>query len=125
MAEIRLSFAAANDISEILATTREMFGQDASLRYERLIVTALRDLGSDCRRIGAVPRPEIGPDIWSYHLRHSRERARSDSGLVRRPRHLILFRPIRADLVGIGRFLHDAMEPSRHLPSDFGDDLPD
>ncbi|WP_246103356.1 hypothetical protein [Rhizobium straminoryzae] len=43
------------------------------------------------------------------------------SGIVRRPRHLILFRSIRPDLVGIGRVLHDSMELSRHLPPDFGD----
>ncbi|MBT9369194.1 type II toxin-antitoxin system RelE/ParE family toxin [Rhizobium sp. CSW-27] len=121
MAEIRLSFAAINDIRDILAKSREDFGPEATQRYERLIVTALQDLAADSRRAGATLRPDIAPDVLSYHLRYSRERARIESGIVRRPRHLILFRQIRSDLIGIGRVLHDTMELSRHLPPDFGD----
>lgn len=121
MAAIRLSLAATGDISNILTKSREDFGPEATLRYERLIVTALQDLAADSRRTGTILRPDIAADVLSYHLRYSRERARMASGIVRRPRHLILFRSIRPDLVGIGRVLHDSMELSRHLPADFGD----
>jgi toxin ParE1/3/4 len=41
---------------------------------------------------------------------------------VFRPRHLLVYRHVRADLVGVGRILHDAMEVERHLPKEFGDE---
>jgi toxin ParE1/3/4 len=66
--------------------------------------------------------PELGPDVRSYHLRHSRDRARTEHGIVLRPRHFLLYRIARADLVGVGRVLHDAMEVERHLPKGFGDE---
>nr|WP_313533799.1 type II toxin-antitoxin system RelE/ParE family toxin [Brucella anthropi] len=122
MADFRLSDAAQADIIEILAQTHERFGELARLRYEYLLVTALRDLAADANRIGSISRPELGDDVRSYHLRHSRDRARHESGIVRRPRHLLLFRLTRPDLIGIGRVLYDAMEIERHLPSDYGDE---
>ncbi|MGI6247740.1 MAG: type II toxin-antitoxin system RelE/ParE family toxin [Pseudochelatococcus sp.] len=122
MADFRLSDAAQADIIEILAQTHERFGELARLRYEYLLVTALRDLAADASRIGSISRPELGDDVRSYHLRHSRDRARHESGIVRRPRHLLLFRLARPDLIGIGRVLYDAMEIERHLPSDYGDE---
>ncbi|WLD96314.1 type II toxin-antitoxin system RelE/ParE family toxin [Agrobacterium leguminum] len=122
MADFRLSAAAQADIIEILAQTHERFGELARLRYEYLLVTALRDLADEPYRIGSIERPELGDDVRSYHLRHSRDRARHESGIVRRPRHLLLFRLARPDLIGIGRVLYDAMEIERHLPSAYGDE---
>lgn len=122
MADFRLSAAAQADIIEILAQTHERFGEMARLRYEYLLVAALRDLADEPYRIGSIERPELGENVRSYHLRHSRDRARHESGIVRRPRHLLLFRLARPDLIGIGRVLYDAMEIERHLPSDYGDE---
>ena len=107
---------------EILKTTYNEFGFDAYLRYGRLIGIALRDLSADSQRNGTVPRPELGVGVRSYHLRHSRERARLQIGMVRRPRHLILYRQIHPTVIGIGRVLHDRMEAQRHLPGAYGDD---
>ena len=120
MVNIRLSSTAESDIIHILAQTYEMFGHDAQARYQLLLVTALRDLGENCRRHGVLSRPELGADIFSYHLRHSRDRARHETGVVRRPRHLILFRQVSDSMIGVGRVLHDVMELARHLPADFG-----
>lgn len=122
MADFRISAAAQADIIEILAQTYERFGELARLRYEYLLLTALRDLAAEPDRTGSISRPELGDDVRSYHLRHSRDRARHESGIVRRPRHLLLFRLARPDLIGIGRVLYDAMEIERHLPSDYGDE---
>lgn len=122
MTGFHLSETAQADIIEILAQTHERFGEQARLRYEYLLVTALRDLAAEPDRLGSVSRPELGDNVRSYHLRHSRDRARHESGIVRRPRHLLLFRFARPDLIGIGRVLHDAMEIERHLPSDYGDE---
>ncbi|SCB49561.1 type II toxin-antitoxin system RelE/ParE family toxin [Rhizobium multihospitium] len=122
MADFRLSAAAQADIVEILAHTHEHFGELARLRYEYLLVTALRDLATDPDRIGSLSRPELGDNVRSYHLRHSRERARHESGIVRHPRHLLLYQIVQADLIGIGRVLHDAMELDRHIPAGYGDE---
>jgi toxin ParE1/3/4 len=122
MPDYGLARAAREDIVALLAYTQANFGQVARVRYLRLIETALLDIAEDPDRIGSVARPELGKSIRSYHLRFSRERARTDVGIVLRPRHLILYRFARADLVGVGRVLHDAMELRRHVPKDFGDE---
>ncbi len=122
MADFRISAAAQADIIELLARTHERFGELARSRYEHLLVTALGDLAVDPDRIGTVKRPELGEGVRSYHLRHSRDRALYENGIVRRPRHLLLFRLARPDLIGIGRVLYDAMELERHLPSGYGDE---
>jgi toxin ParE1/3/4 len=44
MFRYRLSEAAQGDVLDILAWTDEQFGEVARLRYESLIVAALRDL---------------------------------------------------------------------------------
>jgi toxin ParE1/3/4 len=122
MIDVRLSAAAEADIVDILSQTYEDFGNDAGIRYQWLIATALADLAADFERNGSLQRPEIGPNVRSYHLRHSRERARLPSGVVRRPRHLILFRQVRPTILGVGRLLHDAMDLNRHVPGAFGDE---
>lgn len=122
MASYRLARAAEADIVDLLARTEENFGEIARLRYERLLVAALRDVAADPERIGSIVRPELGAHVRSYHLRHSRERARSEHGIVLRPRHLLLYSAARPGLIGIGRVLHDAMEIERHLPREFGDE---
>jgi toxin ParE1/3/4 len=122
MVEVRLSTEADTDILDILTRTYADFGGDALLRYEFLIVTALSDLAVSNWRHGVVTRPELGFGIHSYHLRHSRDRARHPTGIVRRPRHFILYRHLVPELIGVGRILHDAMELERHLPRSFGDE---
>jgi toxin ParE1/3/4 len=121
MALHRLSAAATEDIIHILAYTEENFGEIARTRYECLLIVTLRDIAADPERIGSVARAELGAKIRSYHLRHSRDRARTEHGIVQRPRHLILFR-VTPEVIGIGRVLHDAMELERHLPASYGDD---
>ena len=122
VADLRFSATAQADIIEILAQTQERFGTEARLRYQRLIVTALRDVAAEPRRPGSLDRPELGENLRSYHLRHSRDRARHESGIVRRPRHLLLYRLTLPTIIGIGRVLHDAMEIERHLPTVYGDE---
>jgi toxin ParE1/3/4 len=121
VAVYRLARAAQTDIVDLLVYTHESFGGIARLRYERLLTTAFRDIASDPERVGSVARPELGENVCSYHLRYSRERAKTEYGMVIRPRHLLLYRLVQPNLIGIGRVLHDAMEIERHLPSDYGD----
>jgi toxin ParE1/3/4 len=115
MAVYRLTKAAETDIVEILAWSESQFGGVARRRYERLIVTALIDIAADPVRPGSLARPELGGDVRSWHLHGSRERARGPDGVVQRPRHFLIYRPVDAALIAIGRILHDAMELERHL----------
>src|SRR5882724_8242051 len=109
MRSYHLSKAAETDIFEILTWTATRFGDIARRGHEMLILTALRDVATAPERSGSQARPEIGIAIRSYHLRHSRNRAGNIGGMVSRPRHLILYRMARPDLLGIGRILHDGM----------------
>ncbi|MDX8459247.1 type II toxin-antitoxin system RelE/ParE family toxin [Mesorhizobium humile] len=116
----RLSAAAQEDIVQILAHAEVYFGEIARARYERLLIVALRDIVADPQRGGSIARAELGNNIRSYHLRHSRAHARTEHGIVLRPRHFLLYR-MTSQVIGIGRVLHDAMELQRHLPTSYGD----
>jgi toxin ParE1/3/4 len=114
---VRVAAAARADIAGILGWTHQHFGETARLRYERLLSTALNDIASEPARAGSTERPELGRGVRSWHLRHSRERARSELGVVQRPRHFLVYR-VEAQRVVVGRVLHDAMELARHLAPD-------
>ena len=120
MALVRLSDSAQADIVSLLAWSESHFGEIVRQRYEVLLATALRDIAADPERAGSVDRPELGPGVRSYHLRHSRDRARDRDGFIRQPRHFLLYRALLPDMIGIGRVLHDAMDVEQHLPPDYG-----
>jgi toxin ParE1/3/4 len=110
----RLSEAAQGDIVSILAWTQERFVEAARLRYESLIVAALRDVAAQPERPGSLVRPELGTGVRSWHLRLSRDQVQRGVGVVHRPRHFLVYR-FEPALVVVGRVLHDAMELARHL----------
>ncbi len=117
MHRYRLSDAAQVDVINILAWTHLQFGEAARLRYESLIVAALRDLATQPDRPGSMARPELGAGVRSWHLRLSREHVGRGAAVVRRPRHFLVYRIEPAMLV-VGRVLHDAMELEPHLDPD-------
>ena len=117
MAAFRLTQAAEADVVAALAWSQTQFGDAARRRYEHLIATALFDIAASPVGVGTIARPELGPDVRSWHLRLSRDRARTADGVVARPRHLLIYRPMSPDLIAIGRLLHDAMELTRHVPA--------
>jgi toxin ParE1/3/4 len=112
MAGYRLAYAAQADIVAILAWSDEQFGEEARKRYEALIATAIRDAASRTDDSGHTIRPELGDDVFSWHLAQSRKR--SPGSTVRRPRHFLICRR-EGDVLVIGRVLHDAMELRRHV----------
>ena len=114
MFRYRLSEAAQGDVLGILAWTHEQFGEAARLRYESLIVAALRDVASQPDRPGSLARTELGAGVRSWHLRLSRGHVTRGVEVVRRPRHFLVYR-LEPGLVVVGRVLHDAMELARHL----------
>lgn len=109
MVRYRLSGPAEADIVRLLAWTERQFGEAVRVRYATLIAAALHDVSSQPDSVGNVLRPELGEGVRSWHLRLSRERARTAVGIVRRPRYFLIYR-IEGDLVVVGRVLHDAME---------------
>lgn len=117
MAGYRLTGLAKADIVTILAWTERQFGEVARARYATLITAALRDISSQPDRVGNILRPELGEGVRSWHLRLSRERARTAAGIVRRPRHFLVYR-IDGGLVVVGRVLHDTMELAHHLDAE-------
>ncbi len=117
MFRYRLSEAAQGDVLDILAWTDAQFGEAARLRYESLIIAALRDLARQPDSPGGLARPELGAGVRSWHLKLSREQVNPGVGVVHRPRHFLVYR-LEPGLVVVGRVLHDAMELVRHLDSD-------
>lgn len=126
MLRIALSPAARRDIGEALTWSQERFGERAARRYADLFKQALHDIAADPERPGSTRRPDLARGVWTYHLFFSRDRARSDLGIVRKPRHLLIYRR-RGETIEIVRVLHDARDVERHLPEEYLRDsgLPD
>jgi toxin ParE1/3/4 len=113
---------ARRDLASILDHSRAAFGHAGQDRYEHLFVTALSDLAIEPHRAGSSARAELGTGVRSYHLRQSRDRARTASGVVRSPRHLVIYKLLSSERLLVLRILHDAMDLSRHIADlDFPD----
>jgi toxin ParE1/3/4 len=115
MASLRLTGPAASDIAELLQWSEEIFGTPARRRYEALIATALKDIAQDWQRAGSVRRDDLKTGCLTYHLRHSRSRAKVGGGVVQSPRHILVYRLAPGDIVVILRVLHDSMDLPRYL----------
>jgi toxin ParE1/3/4 len=111
---LEVSIAAEIDLADIFDRSAEAFGMRARRRYERLVDAALDDLLANPVRLGSVHRPELGADLHTYHLRHSRARLKASGPAVGVPRHLFAYEFDETRLL-ILRVLHDAMDPLRHL----------
>jgi toxin ParE1/3/4 len=90
------------------------FGEATALRYDALMTQALTDIGDDPERPGVQPRSDLAEGVLVYHLRFSRGRVKSAPGVVRNPRHFVIYRRRRdqTTVIEILRVLHD----SRDLP---------
>lgn len=118
MYRYQLSEKAAKDVEGILDWTMKHHGEQAMLRYKKLLNRAIADVGENPFRPGSASRSEIGASIRVYHIRFSRARAAAGPERVNTPRHLLLYR-IVLDEVQIVRVLHDRMDVERHLSDDF------
>lgn len=116
---IVLSPSARSDIREALLWSQERFGERTAARYRDLLKQALRDIAANPERPGSRERAELARGIRTYHLFFSRDRARSDLGIVKNPRHFLVYRRRGEDVIDIVRVLHDARDLERHLPEDY------
>jgi toxin ParE1/3/4 len=116
MAQFRLSRPAETDLVQILAISEERWGTQARRRYAAILVAAMRKAAAHPKGPGTRDRSDLSPGIRSLHLRS----ARGDDpvSIVRRPVHVLYYRPVTANLIEIVRVLHDRMEPSRHVGAD-------
>ena len=106
--KLRISGPARRDITAAMVWSLEKFGADSRDRYRELIRRALNAIASGTAH-GAASRPELGDNVFLYHLRH----ARGEPAIVQSPRHFLVCR-IEGETAIILRMLHDAMDlPSR------------
>lgn len=112
MRRIRLSDTAQQDISDLLERSAATFGPRARDRYASLIVAALRDAATDNDELIKTLRPELGPGVRTWHL--LRSRTTSTGGLVKRPRHLLVYR-LEGETMLVARVLHDSMDLPQHV----------
>ena len=117
MLTLRLSLHAEEDIVSILAWSLDKFGGAACRRYEALFVASFDSLCKNPEKFGSIARPEFGDSVRTYHLRFSRDEARTAEGIVHRPRHLLVYRLPGEQELEVVRILHDSMELERHLPA--------
>ena len=116
-----LSPEARRDVRDALRWRETKFGHDARLRYEALIIQALRDIEADPDRPGSTGRPEIMIEgARTYHISLSRDRARTAAGVVHKPRHFIIYRRREhKNVIDIGRIIRDDRDLARHLPESY------
>jgi toxin ParE1/3/4 len=109
----RVARRAQTDLMIILGDSAEKWGAEASRRYGVTLMRAMRQVASDPEGRFTRPRPEIRPDLRSFHLRHARQNGRQPA--VKRPVHIIYYRIAETGMVEIARILHERMEPARQF----------
>ena len=113
MARFRLSRPAQMDLASIFATSAKEWGADAGRRYAAMLAIAMRQVAADPEGRITRGRGELLPGIRSFHLRYARV---DDPGSrIRRPVHVLYYRPIAPELIEIVRVLHERMEPARRI----------
>ena len=117
--EVIIAPKARSDIASILAWTEENFGPQTLRRYETLMATAIEQIAENPERAGSSQRPEIAEHCRTYHLYFSRKSAGRAGARIRQPRHFLLYRVPEANIVEIGRVLHDSMDLRSNLPEEY------
>jgi toxin ParE1/3/4 len=113
MARFRLSRPAQMDLVNIFATGTKQWGVEAERRYATTLAAAMRQVAAEPEGRVTRGRDELLPGIRSFHLRHARV---DDPGSrVRRPVHVLYYRPVEPELIEIVRVLHERMEPARQI----------
>lgn len=109
MMRLRISGPARDDLSRILATSLERWGEAGRARYAALLAAALRTIAGNPQPSATRERAEVLAGLRSLHIRHVRGAHR-----VKDPVHVIFYR-LDADLVEVMRVLHERMEPTLHV----------
>tara|TARA_R110000751_G_scaffold40910_2_gene96490 strand:- start:4902 stop:5246 length:345 start_codon:yes stop_codon:yes gene_type:complete len=105
--------SARTDINALLDESTRQHGQDARNRYAALLLAALRRIAKNPEGGATSARPELHPNVRSFHIHHSR--TESNAAPISNPVHVTFYRTTEPSIVEIIRILHDRMEPSRHF----------
>jgi len=104
---VRLGAAAELDFANILKWTAENFSPKQAQIYRGTLLQTIAELAEGPAIAGSKARDEIMRGLRTLHVaRHGR-----------RGRHFMMYR-VKEQTIEIVRILHDAMELSRHLPSE-------
>lgn len=103
--KLRISRQAWNDLLDVKAYTLEHYGFGQLEMYESLIEAALERIAED--PLSRSERKELQPGVRSRHIGQPGRRAR----------HVFFYRVGSDGVVEIIRFLHDAMDFVRHVPT--------
>lgn len=114
--KVVLSIEARRDLRETLEWSELQFGRKAAKRYHAIILQALDDIGMQAFCLGSKNRDDLLPGVRVYHLRSSRNRIQTATGIVKNPRHFLLYRPreggASTDVLCI---LYDGRDLKRHI----------
>ena len=72
-AQYRLTASAKADINALLDESTHRHGQDARNRYAALLLAALRRIAQNPEGGATAARPELHPDMRSFHIRHRKQ----------------------------------------------------
>lgn len=123
MWRLRLSALVERDIEDILEHSELHFGEIARIRYEAPREATLNAIVTDPDGPVVRRRDELGPGVRTYHIFYARGPARTSHGVVKRPRHLVVFRISGRDTIDTGRVLHDEMDMADYLPTEYREPL--
>lgn len=115
MPKLVVSNPARRDIKDVLVWSIERFGDRAAERYRDLIAKAIELVAAEPDRSGSRKRSDLPGDYRLYHLRNCAELARTETGVVKEPRHFVVYRPLSGGGSEIVRVLHDSMDLKRHV----------
>ena len=107
---LRLAAQAELDFSEIVAWTRENFGECQAETYAETLTLAIEALHDGPEQLGAKARDDIEPGIRIFHV------ARQG----RSGRHFVVFREAPDQTIDVLRLLHDSMDLARRVQAAAG-----
>lgn len=113
MARFRLSRPAQTDLRNILSASSERWGIAARRRYAALLAAAMRKVAADPEAPTTRDRAELQPGIRSFHIRLVN--VEKPLAKVRKPVHILYYRPVAPGLIEIVRVLHERSDPGQHL----------
>jgi len=107
-----ISDVARRDINQALKVSRKKHGVDARKRYRKLITASIKDIEENINKVGVE---EWKPNVFRYHLRHSRDKCFIDGVRVKDPSHYLFFEETEEGKIRILRFLYETREFHVHL----------
>lgn len=111
--QYKLADSAKRDFREIIKKSGKKHGSDAAIRYHRLLLTGLEDVGTAPKTSRTLKFKE--QEISLYHTRHSAKRAKYKGIGVKKPRHFIVYRMQSDGIIEIMRILYDGMNLEKHI----------